>query len=433
MILEQPAVLVIGGGISGIQASFDLASRGIKVYLVEKSPSIGGRMAQLDKTFPTMDCSMCILAPKMIECSHHPNVELLTYSEVKEVKGSPGNFTVKVVKKPRYVDISKCTGCGICVDNCPVEVTNEFDEGLGMRKAIYMPFPQAVPRAMTIDKENCIECGLCEKMCEAGAVDLEQKQEEIELKVGAIIVATGFDIFDPSQIPPYGYGRHKDVITALELERLLCASGPTGGHLVRPSDGKVPKTIAFIQCVGSRDRRHGNPYCSSICCKYAVKDAVLIKEHVPDSRVCIFYIDLRAFGRGFQEFVNRAKTEYGVRFIRSSPGEITYVPETKGLSIWYEDTVTKKIENLKFDLVVLSAALIPRKDVGDLAQVLGIEVDQYGFLKSSSSISEPVDTTVPGIFACGYCLGPKTGDIPDSVSQGSAAASRAAEVVVGGA
>jgi heterodisulfide reductase subunit A len=432
MILEQPAVLVIGGGISGMQASFDLASRGIKVYLVEKSPSIGGRMAQLDKTFPTMDCSMCILAPKMIECSHHPNVELLTYSEVKGVKGSPGNFTVKVVKKSRYVDISKCTGCDVCVDNCPVEVPNEFDEGLGMRKAIYMPFPQAVPRAMTIDKENCIECGLCEKVCEAGAVDLDQEPEEIELKVGAIIVATGFDIFDPSQIPPYGYGRHKDVITALELERLLCASGPTGGHLTRPSDGKIPKTIAFIQCVGSRDRRHGNPYCSSICCKYAVKDAVLIKEHVPDARVCIFYIDLRAFGRGFQEFVNRAKTEYGIRFIRSSPGEITYVPETKGLSMWYEDTVTKKIENLKFDLVVLSAALIPRKDVGDLVKVLGIEVDPYGFVKSSSSISDPVDTTVPGIFACGYCLGPKTGDIPDSVSQGSAAASRAAEVIVSG-
>ena len=431
-MLEQPSVLVIGGGISGMQASFDLASRGIKVYLVEKSPSIGGRMAQLDKTFPTMDCSMCILAPKMIDCSHHPNVELLTYSEVKEVKGSAGNFTVKIVKKPRYVDISKCTGCEICVDSCPVEVLNEFDEGLGMRKAIYMPFPQAVPRAMTVDKENCIECGLCEKVCEAGAVDLDQKPEEVKLKVGAIIVAVGFDIFDPSHIPPYAYGRHKDVITALELERLLCASGPTGGHLIRPSDGKIPKTIAFIQCVGSRDRRHGNPYCSSICCKYAVKDAVLIKEHVPDARVCIFYIDLRAFGRGFQEFVNRAKTEYGIRFIRSNPGEITYDLETKGLSIWYEDTITKKIENLKFDLVVLSAALIPRRDVGDLAKVLGIGVDQYGFFKSSSSISNPVDTTVPGIFACGYCLGPKTGDIPDSVSQGSAAASRAAEVVVGG-
>jgi len=431
--LEQPAVLVVGGGISGIQASLDLASRGFKVYLVEKSPSIGGRMAQLDKTFPTMDCSMCILAPKMIDCSHHPNVQLLTYSEVKEVKGSAGDFTVKVLRKPRYVDETKCTGCGTCADNCPSEVPNEFDEGLGMRKAIYMPFPQAVPRAMTIDKDNCIECGLCEKVCEAKAVNLGQEPEEVELKVGAIIVAVGFDLFDPSQIPPYGYGRHKDVVTSLELERLLCASGPTGGHLVRPSDGRIPKTIAFIQCVGSRDRRLGNAYCSSICCKYSVKDAVLIKEHVPEARVCIFYIDLRAFGRGFQEFVNRAKTEYGIRFIRSSPGEITYNPLSKDLSIWYEDTATKRIENLKFDLVVLCPALIPRKDAKDLAKVLGIEVDQYGFFRPSSSISNPVDTTVSGIFACGYCLGPKTGDIPDSITQGSATASRAAEVMVGGA
>ena len=430
--MEQPAVLVVGGGISGIQASLDLASRGFKVYIVEKSPSIGGRMAQLDKTFPTMDCSMCILAPKMIDCSHHPNVQLLTYSEVKEVKGSAGNFVVKIVRKPRYVDETKCTGCGTCADNCPSEVPNEFDEGLGMRKAIYMPFPQAVPRAMTVDKENCIECGLCEKVCEAEAVNLGQEPEEVELEVGAIIVAVGFDLFDSSQIPPYGYGRHKDVVTSLELERLLCASGPTGGHLVRPSDGKIPKTIAFIQCVGSRDRRLGNAYCSSICCKYSVKDAVLIREHVPDARVSIFYIDLRAFGRGFQEFVNRAKTEYGIRFVRSSPGEITYDPISKDLSIWYEDTVTKKIENLKFDLVVLCPALIPRKDAKDLAKVLGIEVDQYGFFRPSSSISNPVDTTIPGIFACGYCLGPKTGDIPDSITQGSATASRAAEVMVGG-
>ena len=430
--MEQPTVLVVGGGISGIQASLDLASRGFKVYIVEKSPSIGGRMAQLDKTFPTMDCSMCILAPKMIECSHHPNVQLLTYSEVKEVKGSAGNFTVKILRKPRFVDLEKCTGCGTCADNCPSEVPNEFDEGLGMRKAIYMPFPQAVPRAMTVDKDSCIECGLCEKVCEAEAVNLGQEPEEVELKVGAIIVAVGFDLFDPSQIPPYGYGRHKDVVTALELERLLCASGPTGGHLIRPSDGKIPKTIAFIQCVGSRDRRLGNAYCSSICCKYSVKDAVLIKEHVPEARVCIFYIDLRAFGRGFQEFVNRAKTEHGIRFIRSNPGEITYDPLSKDLSIWYEDTVTKKIENLKFDMVVLCPALIPRKDAKDLAKVLGIEIDQYGFFRPSSSISNPVDTTLPGIFACGYCLGPKTGDIPDSITQGSATASRAADIMVEG-
>jgi len=433
-MLEQHAALVIGGGISGIQASLDLASRGIKVYLVEKTPSIGGRMAQLDKTFPTMDCSMCILAPKMIDCAHNPNVKLMTYSEVKEVKGSAGNFTVKALKKARYVDEAKCTGCGICAQHCPAEVPNEFDEKIGMRKAIYMPFPQAVPRVMTVDKENCIECGLCEKVCDLKAVNLNQQPEEIELNVGAIIVATGFDLFDPAVIPAYGYGRYKDVITALELERLLCASGPTGGHLIRPSDGKIPRSIAFIQCVGSRDRRDwiGNAYCSSICCKYAVKDAVLVKEHIPDARVAIFYIDLRAFGRGFQEFVNRAKTEYGIIFVRSSPGEISEDPTTRSLTLWFEDTTTRSVQNLNFDLVVLCSALIPRKGIKELADILGIEVDKYGFFKPYDALAHPVDTTIPGIFVSGYCLGPKTGDIPDSITQGSATAARVVEVLAGG-
>ena len=434
--MEHKSVLIIGGGIAGIQASLDLANRGFQVYLVEKSPSIGGRMAQLDKTFPTMDCSMCILAPKMIECGHHPNVKLLTYSEVKEVKGSVGNFKVKVLKKPRFVDESKCTGCGICSEKCPTKVPNEFDMNLGMRKAIYMPFLQAVPRVATIDKDNCLlfqkgVCEICQKLCQAGAVDFDQQPEEITLNVGAIIVATGFDMFNPEQIPPFGYKRYKDVITAMELERLLCASGPTGGHLVRPSDGKTPKSIAFIQCVGSRDRREwiNNAYCSSICCKYAVKDAVLIKEHDPRAMITIFYIDMRAFGRGFQEFVNRAKAEYGINFTRSNPGEITEDPETKRLTIWFEDTVTRTVKSLTFDLVVLCTALVPRKDSAELAKILGIETDNYRFFKSPDLVARPVDTTVPGIFACGYCLGPKTGDIPDSVTQASAAAARTAEVL----
>jgi heterodisulfide reductase subunit A len=430
--MVNKTVMVIGGGIAGIQASSDLANRGYKVYLVERSPSIGGRMAQLDKTFPTMDCSMCILAPKMIDCSHHHNVQMLSYSEVKAVKGTTGDFVVTVLRKPRYVDITKCTGCGICAEHCPVEVPNEFDEQLGTRKAIYMPFPQAVPRAMTVDKNNCIECGLCIKMCQAGAVDLKQQPQEEDYNVGAIIVATGFDIFDASQIPTYGYGRYKNVITSLELERLLCASGPTGGHLIRPSDGKIPRTIAFIQCVGSRDRRFGTTYCSSICCKYSVKDAVLIKEHEPNTTVSIFYIDMRAFGRGFQEFVNRAKSEYGVRFVRSSPGEILEDPATKNLRIWYEDTIAGRIENAELDLVVLCPALVPSKGSGDLAKVLGAGVDQYGFFKASDPITSPVDTTAQGIFMCGYALGPKTGDIPDSIMQGSATAARVAEVLEGG-
>ncbi len=431
--MVNKTVMVVGGGIAGIQASLDLANRGYKVYLVERSPSIGGRMAQLDKTFPTMDCSMCILAPKMIDCSHHHNVQLLSYSEVKAVKGSPGDFVVTVIRKPRYVDETKCTGCNICAEHCPVEVPNEFDEQLGTRKAIYMPFPQAVPRAMTVDKNNCIECGLCLKMCQAGAVDLKQQPREEDYNVGAIVVATGFDIFDASQIPTYGYGRYRNVITSLELERLLCASGPTGGHLIRPSDGKIPRTIAFIQCVGSRDRRFGTTYCSSICCKYSVKDAVLIKEHEPNTTVNIFYIDMRAFGRGFQEFVNRAKSEYGVRFVRSSPGEILEDPVTKNLRIWYEDTVAGRIENAELDLVVLCPALIPSKGSHELAKVLGAEIDEYGFFKADNLITSPVDTTVPGIFVCGYALGPKTGDIPDSIMQGSATAARVAETLEGGA
>jgi heterodisulfide reductase subunit A len=427
--MTKKEVMVIGGGIAGMQASLDLANRGYKIYLVERSPSIGGRMAQLDKTFPTMDCSMCILAPKMIDCSHHHNVQLLSYSEVKGIKGSAGDFVVTVLRKPRFVDETKCTGCGICAEHCPVEVPNEFDEQLGTRKAIYMPFPQAVPRAMAIDKNNCIECGLCVKMCQAGAVDLKQQPREEDYNVGAVVVATGFDLFDASQIPTYGYGRYKNVITSLELERLLCASGPTGGHLIRPSDGKIPRQIAFIQCVGSRDRRFGTTYCSSICCKYSVKDAVLIKEHEPNTTVSIFYIDMRAFGRGFQEFVNRAKSEYGVRFVRSSPGEIMEDPASKNLKIWYEDTVAGRIENGEFDLVMLCPALIPSKGSRELAKVLGAEIDDYGFFKAGDILTSPVDTTVPGIFVCGYALGPKTGDIPDSIMQGSATAARVAEIL----
>jgi heterodisulfide reductase subunit A len=430
MIMEK-RVMVIGGGIAGIQASMDLANRGFQVYLVEKSPSIGGRMAQLDKTFPTMDCSICILAPKMIEVAHHQNVHLLTFSEVKEVNGSVGNFKVKVTRKPRYVDEAKCTGCGICAEKCPIEAPSEFDENMGARKAIYMPFPQAVPRIMTINKEDCMECGICEKVCPSQAINREQKPQEIELDVGAIVVATGFDIFDCSMIPQYGYRQFKNVITAMELERLLCASGPTGGHLIRPSDGRIPRSIAFIQCVGSRDRRDwiDHPYCSSICCKYAVKDAVLIKEHEPKSLVTIFYIDMRAFGKGFQEFVNRAKSEFGVEFVRSSPGELREDPTTKNLTISFEDPVTRTVQNVTFDLVILSPALIPSAGIRELAKILGITLDNYGFLKLVDTVKKPLDTTVPGIFAAGYCLGPKTGDIPDSITQGSATAARVAEVL----
>jgi heterodisulfide reductase subunit A len=427
----QKSVMVVGGGIAGIQASLDLANRGFRVYLIEKNPSIGGRMAQLDKTFPTMDCSMCILAPKMIECAHHPNVELMTYSEVKKVEGSVGNFKAKILRKPRYVDEKKCTGCGICSENCPIEASNEFDENIGVRKAIYISFPQAIPRVAVIDKETCVECGLCNKVCPSGAVNRQQESEEVDLNVGAVVVASGFDLFDPSNIPQYGYKRFKNVISAMELERLLSASGPTGGHLIRSSDGKIPRHIAFIQCVGSRDRREWirHPYCSSICCKYAVKDAVLIKEHESDSLVTIFYIDMRAFGRGFQEFVNRAKSEFGIQFIRSNPGEISEDPNTNNLVIWYEDPITRTATNQSYDMVVLCPALIPSRGMPELADALGVELDNYGFVKMQDTVRKPLDTNIPGIFGCGYCLGPKTGDIPDSITQGSAAAGRVAEAL----
>lgn len=425
---EKPSVLVIGGGIAGIQASLDLANRGFQAYLLDKSPSIGGRMAQLDKTFPTMDCSICILAPKMIECYRHPNIKLLTYSEVKEVRGSTGNFRVKVLKKPRYVDETKCNGCGVCTEHCPMEVPNEFDEGLGMRKAIYMPFPQAVPRLVTIDKDNCLECGLCGKVCKAGAVDLQQQPKEVELNVGAIVIATGFNMYDPSEIKEYGYRRHKNVLTALEFERWVCASGPVGGHLIRPSDGKIPKRVAFIQCVGSRSLKLGSAFCSSVCCMYATKEALIIREHDPQVEVYIFYNELRAFGKGFQEFVNRARNVWGVKYIRSRPGEIREDSETKSLIIWYDDTFTREIKTLtNVDLVVLCPALVPRPGNRKLAEATGIELDEYGFFKVRHPLLAPIDATVPGIFVCGYCQAPK--DIPDSVAQASGAAARVAEVL----
>lgn len=432
MLSEKPSVLVIGGGIAGIQASLDLSSQGFMVYLVEKSPSIGGRMAQLDKTFPTMDCSICILAPKMIECFRNPNIKLLTYSEVKEVKGSAGNFRVKILKKPRFVIETKCTGCGICSEKCPINVPNEFEMNLGMRKAIYMPFPQAVPRVATIDKDNCLlfqkgVCKICQKLCQAGAVDFDQQPEEIVLNVSAIIVATGFNPFDPSTINEYGYKRYKNVVTSLEFERLVNASGPTNGELLRPSDNEPPYRTAFIQCVGSRSQK-GFPYCSNACCMYATKEAILIKEHEPKSEVYIFYIDLKVFGKGFQEFVNRAMHDWSVNYIRGRPSEIKEDPKIGDLVIWYEDPTDRKVKTMLVNLVVLCTALVPRPDNKELANVLRVKLDEYGFFKARDPLRAPVDTTVPGIFVCGYCQGPK--DISESVAQASGAAGRVAEVIM---
>ena len=429
---ETQGVLVIGGGIAGLQASLDLANRGLKVYLVEKTPSIGGRMAQLDKTFPTMDCSMCILAPKMIECLRHANITLFTYSEVQEVSGAAGDFKVKLLKKPRFIDEEKCTGCGECAQYCPVEVPNEFDMNLGVRKAIYVPFPQAVPLTYTIDEDHCLKrtlglCGLCQKICKAEAIDYDQKPEIINLTAQAIIMATGFEIFDAREISEYGYGRHQNVLISLEFERMLSASGPTGGHIIRPSDGKIPKSIAFIQCVGSRSERGELPYCSSVCCIYATKEAILIREHNPECEVFIFYIDLRVFGKGFQEFVNRAKEEWGVKYVKGHPGRVIEDPKTKDLVIRYEDAKDGRMKERTVDLVVLCPALIPRRDNENLAEILKVELDEYAFFKAENPLLAPIDTNILGIFICGYCQGPK--DIPESVAQASGAAARAAEVI----
>jgi len=431
--------LVIGGGIAGIQASIDLANMGFQVYLVERTPSIGGRMAQLDKTFPTNDCSMCILAPKMIECAGHEKVHLLTYSEVAEVRGEAGDFQVTVRRKPRYVDLDKCTGCGDCVEKCPRRVPSEFNLGLDRRKAIYLPFAQAVPRKVTIDAESCLylvkgRCRVCEETCQAGAIDFEQQEELLELEVGAIVVATGFDPYDPASLTEYGYGEIENVITGLEYERLICASGPTEGHLQRPSDGKVPRVIAFIQCVGSRDVNY-KPYCSSVCCMHATKEAILANEHYPDLKSFILYTDLRAVGKQFQEYIIRAREEYDVNYIRSRPGKITVDERSGNPVVWYDETVfseagdpVRRVTSMGVDLVVLCQALVPRGVHPEMEEKLGLELDECGFLAIPDQLVRPVDTTVAGIFACGFCQSPQ--DIPDSVVQASAAAARVAELLI---
>jgi heterodisulfide reductase subunit A len=424
------SVMIIGGGIAGIQASLDLTDLGYKVYLVEKTPSIGGRMAQLDKTFPTNDCSLCILAPKMVEVGRNPNVELLTYSEIKNVSGKAGNFKVQVLRKPRYVDETKCKACGSCAEKCPKKVKSEYNMGLGQTKAIYNPFPQAVPNTYLINADECIyfqrgKCRSCEKFCQSGAINFDQKEMVEEINVGAIIVATGFDQFDMTLKKEYGYGRFPNVISALEFERLMCASGPTGGHIVRPSDHEPPKKIAWIQCVGSRDTKM-KPYCSSVCCMYATKEAIITKEHDPHLDCSIFYIDIRAYGKGFQDFVNRAKEEYNVKYIRGKVSQIIEDPKTNNLKLRYEDMEKMEFGEAEAGLVVLSPALVPSAGTKELAEILGLNLDQNQFIREKDEFS-PVETNVPGVFICGYVQGPR--DIPESVAQASAAAAKASELL----
>ena len=424
-----PKALVVGGGIAGIQAALEIAEKGFKTYLVERSPSIGGRMAQLDKTFPTMDCSACILTPKMVDVARHPNIELLCYSEVVEVAGYIGNFRVKIQKKPRYVNMEKCVGCGVCAEKCRLHdrISNEFDMNLSKRSAIYIPFPQAVPLKYCIDPTKCLmitrgKCGdhpLCQEACERDAIDFNQKEEIISVDVGTIVVATGFDLFDPTLKPEYGYGKLKNVITGLEFERLVSASGPTEGHI--EIGGKEPKKVVFIQCVGSRDKS-GNEYCSRVCCMYTAKQAHMVRDKIPDADLTVYYTDVRAFGKGFEEFYNRVKGE-NVNYRRRELDDPIEVVTKGGKAV----VKAEGYSDIEADLVVLATGLVPRSDSKELARVLNINQSSDGFLLEAHPKLRPVDTFTDGIFLAGCCQSPK--DVPDTVSQASGAASRACDIL----
>jgi heterodisulfide reductase subunit A len=425
---QKPAALIIGAGIAGIQAALDIASAGFPVVLVEREPSVGGRMSQLDKTFPTLDCSACILTPKMVDVGQHPLINLMTYSEVTAVKGEAGAFHVTVKKKPRYVDEDKCRGCGECAIACRMtgRISDTFNQGLGKRAAVYVSFPQAVPLIYTVDPTTCLYltrgvCGKtfkCKDACPSGAINFEQKEQLVELDVATIIVATGFDMMDPRQKPEFGYGMYPNVLTGLEFERLCSAAGPTGGKII--VDGKEPKQVVFIHCVGSRDPHTGVPYCSRICCMYTAKHAHLVRDKLPESQVTAFYMDVRAFGKGYEEFYDRVKQEH-VLYRRGEPSEV-YKRGDK-LIVRAEDTLLRKSIEVEADLVVLATAVVPRADMAEVAAMLELERSPDGFFKEAHPKMRPIESSRPGIFIAGCDQGPK--DIPDTVAQAKAAASSA--------
>jgi heterodisulfide reductase subunit A len=466
-------LLVIGGGIAGIQAALDVANAGYPVTLVERTPTIGGKMAMLDKTFPTLDCSACILTPLMVDVAQHPNITLMTSAEVEEVHGFVGNFEVAIRQKARYVDHSICNGCGTCWGKCPVkDVTSEFDQGMGQRPAIYLPFPQAIPNKPVIDAAHCrsiayreaqqrlaaeqglsleeaaklkpvgpdgkkmVPCGICEKLCATKAIRFDDADRVVKERFGAVIVASGYDLFmldgshDEALAPEarkpyygeYGYGRYPDVITALQLERLMNASGPTKGEVVRPSDGKHPKTIAFIACVGSRDEKVGRPYCSKICCMYTAKQAIMLKEHDPSVQTYVFYMDLRAGGRYYDEFTRRAQETFGTQYLR---GRVSRVyPQGGRYVVQGYDTLLGRAVEVEADLVVLANGVTSARGSVELMQTLGISYDGYGFINEAHVKLRPVETNTAGIYLAGCAAGPK--DIPDTVAQASAAAVKVA-------
>ncbi len=421
--------LVLGGGIAGIQASLDIANSGHQVILVEKEPSIGGHMSQLSETFPTLDCSQCILTPRMVEVAQHPNITLMTYSELEKLDGFIGNFKATIRKKAKSIDENLCNGCGHCITKCPTKkIPSEFNTGLGNRTAIYVPFPQAVPNKPVIDKNNCSyyqkgKCKICEKVCPTGAIRFDQEDKLVELEVGSVVIATGFNILEPSGFPEYGYGKYKDVITGMQFERLASASGPTSGEIRRPSDGKIPEKIVFIACAGSRDPAKGIPYCSKICCMYTAKHAMLYQHKVHHGKSYVFYMDIRAGGKNYEEFVRRAIVDDTVNYVR---GRVSKVYEQDGkLIVKGVDTLlfAKPVE-IEADMVVLATAAVANDGSEDLAQRLHVSYDAYKFFSEAHPKLKPVETNTAGIFLAGACQSPK--DIPETVSQASAAASKVA-------
>lgn len=438
--------LVIGAGIAGIQASLDIANSGYEVILVEKEPSIGGHMAQLSETFPTLDCSQCILTPRTVEVGHHENIKLYTYCDIENLaKNEQGGFDVRIRRRASYVNWDICTGCGVCQEKCPFKVFSNFERGIGPRKVVYTLSPQAVPNKPVIDAENCrylqskwdIEagripaidkkgnpaqpkCGACVKFCPTGAIDWEQKDQIFELQVGAVIVATGYDLLSQNRLPEYGGGKIPDVIDGMGFERLLSASGPTAGKVQRPSDGKTPLEVVFIQCSGSRDPEHGVPYCSKICCMYTAKQAILYKHHVPEGQAYVFYIDVRAGGKGYEEFLNRAQEEDGVVYLRGKVSKV--FPEGEKVIVKGADTLSNRTVEIEADLVVLATATIPSASNKEIAELIGVSCDENGFYAATNEEMDPVLSGIPGVFIAGAALGPK--DIPETVAQASGAAAK---------
>ncbi len=419
-------VLVVGGGIAGIQCALDLAQTGFFVYLLEQSPTLGGTMAMLDKTFPTNDCSTCMFSPKLVQAAQDINVEILTSSRIISMEGHPGNFRVLVERKPRYIEEDKCIACGKCAEKCPKKVPDSFNGELKTRKAAFLTFPQAVPLKYAIDAENCLyltkgKCGICSKICPAKAVNFAQKPEKLNLEIGAIVISTGFEPALRKEHGEYGFGRYKNVVTSLQYERMLSATGPYGGHPKRPSDGKVPRSVAWIQCVLSRDAARNRPFCSSVCCMHAAKQAILTKTHEPETYAVIYFMDIRAHGKGFDEYVERARYTHGVNYLRSMISQVYLNPINNNLVIETFDPHVKCKKETEYELVVLSSGLKPTESFLDLSKTLGLQCNQYGFL--NASFDDPASTSVPGVYVCGAVEAPK--DIPETVIQAGTAASDA--------